>query len=726
MQRLPFFRSIRGQLIVWFLVLAMLPLGTIAVISFTTAQRSLRESITDAHEALGTAKMERLDSWLKDTGRIVESLAALPGIRGVQGGANTGVEIMMQTRSNPESHETYMQAYNTASAAMKAFVESYARVDAGFLIDANGTILISTDQNLVKDGTPVSQVPNIDFQAGLKQTSVGDIRLSIDGVSRIFVTVAPIIAPDGKTVGVMALRINVDAINQIISDYTGLGTSGEMYLVGVDDHLMRTPSRNVQADFDKQRIDTFPMQQIALGIEQGNQEYTDYRGLNVLGSWHKLQNAPWVLLVEVDTAEAFQPVNSLGALILLVAFIALLAIIGISLTVANSIARPIARITQSASKVARGALDEQVDIRSGTEIGLLAAAFNQMTSNLRDLVTSERASKERLEKTVSGYSRFIEAVSQGNLKQRLSLNGGGADDDLVRLGQNLNDMVENLRQMTLQIRDVVASVSSTVVQIQAATTQQTAAATEQDASVTQTVATVEEVRATVQQTASRAQSVAASSQQSVQVSRGGQQAVTDTMKGMETLRQRVHDIAENILMLSERTQQIGEIIDTVNALAEQSKLLALNASIEAARAGEEGKGFAVVAMEVRQLAEQSREATANVRRILSEIQVATNSAVMVTEEGSKGAESGILLAQNAGEAIRNLAAVIEEAAQAAMQIAASTNQQTNGMDQLASAMTQIQQAAAQTAASTRQTEQSMRQLNEMAHRLETAVKRYDI
>ena len=96
-------------------------------------------------------------------------------------------------------------------------------------------------------------------------------------------------------------------------------------------------------------------------------------------------------------------------------------------------------------------------------------------------------------------------------------------------------------------------------------------------------------------------------------------------------------------MLSERTQQIGEIIDAVNALADQSKLLALNASIEAARAGEEGKGFAVVAMEVRQLAEQSRGATSRVRDILSEIQDATNMAVMVTEEGSKGAENGMVV-----------------------------------------------------------------------------------
>jgi methyl-accepting chemotaxis protein len=123
------------------------------------------------------------------------------------------------------------------------------------------------------------------------------------------------------------------------------------------------------------------------------------------------------------------------------------------------------------------------------------------------------------------------------------------------------------------------------------------------------------------------------------------------------------------LSLSERTQQIGEIINTVNAIADQSKLLVLNASIEAARAGEEGRGFAVVAAEVRQLAEQSRRATARVGEILNEIQQATNTAVMVTEEGSKGAEHGMELVNRAGGAILKLAATLEGATQAAVQIA---------------------------------------------------------
>ena len=217
-----------------------------------------------------------------------------------------------------------------------------------------------------------------------------------------------------------------------------------------------------------------------------------------------------------------------------------------------------------------------------------------------------------------------------------------------------------------------------------------------DTVVTETLTTSVEMRVTIAETARQAQAVADAAQQSMQVSKDGQNAVTDTVAGMETIRRQVEDIAQSILALSERTQQIGAIINAVEEIADQSRLLALNASIEAARAGDEGLGFAVVAREMRHLAGQSREATTRVSNILNEIQRAANTAVMVTEEGSKGAQSGMKLAGRAGELIRELAATVEEAARVAIQIAASTRQQANAMDQLVAAMQSIKQASAQT------------------------------
>lgn len=724
MQKIPLYRSIRGQLIFWFLVLSIVPLMVMSAISFVSAQQALEESIDNTLVGLGNAKAERLESWRNDSVRIAQVAAALPGIRGVEGNATIGIEAIIRLRSEGNEAQA-QQAYFTAISAMQAIADVYARVDAVFLIDASGTVVASTDQTLLADGAPISMFPSVDFAASMSGSFIGDITHISGSSTYSFVSTAAIVSPRGETIGVVTMFNNVDTINEIVNDYSGLGSSGDAYIIHIEDRLMRTPSRFRTVGFDQEPLNSYAVQQATAGVDEGSGQYLDYRGILVRGNWHRVPDSDWLVIVEIDAAEVLAPVTALGNVMLGVSGIVALLVLAVSVGLANTIARPIVRITESAARLANGSLDETVDIRSRSEIGVLAEAFNTMTSNLRQLVTSEREGKERLENAVTNYSSFIEQVAQGNLKQQLQINGG-TDDELERLGVNLNTMVQNLRDMTQQIRDTVASVSSTVVQIQAATTQQTAAATEQNASVTQTVATVEEVRATVQQTAGRAQTVATASQTSVQVSLSGQEAVSETLQGMEALRQRVLDIAANILMLSERTQQIGEIIETVNALAEQSKMLALNASIEAARAGDEGKGFAVVAMEVRQLAEQSRDATANVRRILNEIQQATNTAVMVTEEGSKGAESGMRVAEKAGGAIRNLSSTIEEASQAAMQIAASTHQQTNGMDQLAIAMKQIQQAAAQTAASTRQTEQSMHELNEMARRLELAVKRYSI
>ncbi len=426
-------------------------------------------------------------------------------------------------------------------------------------------------------------------------------------------------------------------------------------------------------------------------------------------------------------------VNLVLTLIAITIPIALILGLALALVVARAITKPLNQITRTTEQIAAGDLTQRVAINTGDEIGKLAQAFNSMTDNLQQMIESDRASKAYLESSVSEYMTFVGSIANGDLTKRLQVNGNGdhrqhdeASDDLYRLGVHLNTMVGSLSSMARQLREVASSVSAATAEILAATTQQIASTTEQDTAVTQTISTVEEVRMTVKQTAERVQAVADASRQSVTISKAGQQAVADTVDGMKTIRQRVESIAQNILMLSERTQQIGEIIATVNDIADQSKLLALNASIEAARAGEEGRGFAVVAMEVRQLAEQSRDATARVRDILNEIQQATNTAVMVTEEGSKGADTGVTLVERAGEAIRELSATIEDAAQAAIQIAGSTRQQTNGMDQLATAMSAIKQATTQTAASTRQAERSAQDLNDMARQMEQAVARYQL
>jgi methyl-accepting chemotaxis protein len=448
-----------------------------------------------------------------------------------------------------------------------------------------------------------------------------------------------------------------------------------------------------------------------------------------------------VVFAQVSKENALSSINSLAVILAAVALGFLLLIGMASYLIARWITNPIQRLTSAARAISKGQLDTRVGDhleRRSDEIGELARAFDDMTENLRVRVYEANQNRSYLEDVLTSYMKFVERVSRGDLTARLSLNGqtgnnlimanvrADQDDNLLRLGYNLNRMVEALHGMASQTRDVAQSLSEAAVQILDSSTTLISAATQQDAAVSQTTSTVTEVRATVAETAERAQMVAEAAQQSVEISRQGQHAVAETIEGMNVIRSRVESIAENILMLSERTTQIGDIIATVNAIADQSKMLALNASIEAARAGEEGRGFAVVAMEVRNLAEQSREATAQVRDILSEIQHATNTAVMVTEEGTKGVDLGVQLVDRAGRAIRELAGKLEEASQSAMQIAASTRQQSQGMDQLTAAMTSIKTSTSATSTNMQASQRNAKDLNEMARQMSSAISAYKL
>jgi methyl-accepting chemotaxis protein len=299
-------------------------------------------------------------------------------------------------------------------------------------------------------------------------------------------------------------------------------------------------------------------------------------------------------------------------------------------------------------------------------------------------------------------------------------------DELGELLLMFRCMVENLRDQTQAIKEGVNVLAASAGEILASTTQIASSAAGTSTAVNETTATAEEVKQTTQLSAQKARYVADSARKSLEVSHHGKKSVDYAIQGMDRIREQMETIAESIVNLSEQSQAIGEIIATVNDLAEQSNLLAVNASIEAAKAGEHGKGFAVVAHEVKSLAEQSKQATAQVRTILNDIQKATNSAVMATEQGSKAVEAGEKQSFEAGESIRMLSDSIAESANAATQIAATNQQQMVGMDQVALAMENIKDASTLSVTGTQHAEQSAQNLNELGQKLKQLVDRYKV
>ena len=294
------------------------------------------------------------------------------------------------------------------------------------------------------------------------------------------------------------------------------------------------------------------------------------------------------------------------------------------------------------------------------------------------------------------------------------------------VGNALAQTVAILGELIGQMQEATDNISKANSNICAATAEQAASVSEQAASVAETTSTVEEVRQIAQQSVERAQLVSETASNTFKLAENGLDAVKRTEDGMSGLKDQVRHIAETILGLSEQTLQIGEIIATVNDIADQSNLLALNAAMEAARAGEAGRGFAVVAGEVRNLAEQSRQATAQVSSILSEIQKAANTAVMVTEKGTKSAESGVELAQATGDSIRVIREHTQQTVAATKQIVASAGQQLAGMDQITRAMENINQGATQTQKGMQQVDQAAQNLNDLAMQLTSIVQQFRV
>jgi methyl-accepting chemotaxis protein len=297
-------------------------------------------------------------------------------------------------------------------------------------------------------------------------------------------------------------------------------------------------------------------------------------------------------------------------------------------------------------------------------------------------------------------------------------------DEVGVMMDSFKKMVDLLRQQNKEILNGVNIIASTSSQILTSTTQIGTGSAETAAAISETTTTVEEVRQAALLSSQKAKNLSDSSNKVAKVSLDGKKAVDETIEGMKDISKQMDEIAQTVILLSEQTQSIGGIIASVTDMAGQSNLLAVNAAIEAAKAGEQGKGFAVVAQEIRNLAEQSKQATMQVRKILNDVQKATGAAVIATEEGNRAVEAGVKKSVQAGEAIRSLTESSSESVQFSTQIVASSQQQLIGMDQIGMAMQNINQAGLDTAASMTQTEEALKNMHDLGQKLKELVEQF--
>lgn len=373
--------------------------------------------------------------------------------------------------------------------------------------------------------------------------------------------------------------------------------------------------------------------------------------------------------------------------------------------ITRNISGPLRELTETAERVTAGDLSAQVHVDPGRndEIGVLAKALARMTQSLREMAAT------------------AELIAAGDVRTTVQ-----PQSEADQLGHAFARMTNDLHAQIRQLVEGASVISAAATEIVASSSQLAASATQSAAAVSQTTTTVEEVRQTAELASQKARLVSDSAQRAVQTTENGRRSAQEAEAGMERIRRQMDLIAASMVQLSEQSQAVGQIIATVEDIATQSNLLAVNAAIEAAKAGDHGRGFAVVAQEVKSLSEQSRQATSQVRGILGDIQKATAAAALATEEGAKVVRDGARQAEVAGGAIQALAGSVNESAQAALQIAASSQQQLVGVDQVAGAMENIKEASAQNVISATQLESTARSLNELGQQLKAMVERYKV
>jgi len=364
----------------------------------------------------------------------------------------------------------------------------------------------------------------------------------------------------------------------------------------------------LQATIDIRRTKDFAAAQAVVMTNSGKNAMDSIRGI-----LQEMNSAEENTLKVRAAARALDARDTTWTILVGTVLAAILAAVAGAI-ITRDIAVPLKSLTAVAERITIGDLSVSANVDArGDEIGMLARAFERMGRSLRTLA-------EATERIAAGDLR-------GNFQPQ-------SPSD--QLGNSFARMTDNLRRQIGGMAEAVAVLGSASTEIVASTAQLASGASASAAAVTETTATVEEVRQTAHLASQKAKVVADTAQKSAQIALSGRKSTADVVAGMERIRTQMEAIAESMVHLSEQGQTIGQIIATVEDLAAQSNLLAVNAAIEAAKAGEQGKGFGVVAQEVKSLAEQSRQATDRVRTILGDVQKATTAAAMATR-GSRSA-----------------------------------------------------------------------------------------
>ena len=516
----------------------------------------------------------------------------------------------------------------------------------------------------------------------------------------------------GELVAIFAVQLPTSDINEIMTEATGLGETGETYLVGPD-KVLRSDSRLVtDAKVLTKEIDTKATQAALNERKSGIEQITDYRGKTVLSAYAPLDlkdvvgaDFDWAIIAEVDTAEALAASNRIRNYSIIGALVIAFAVAALAWFIGGAFAAPIVSIAEVVRQVAAERdLTLNVPVASGDEVGQMAAEFNSMLAelnksfreveqvsqrvakNAQDVAGRASANRDRAEIEVKQSEKTRELIQTMGATAGQVAEGARAQQQSAQKSQRtIAELLSSMKTVSTAVvkqseeaetaTDRVAAMGQTGAMV-------VATSGEQGKMVMQVTASMNEITSAVRNMGKAIDNATQQGQESLKAANQGRVAVENTVAGMRAI--------------ADSSGQISEIIGVITEIAEQTNLLALNAAIEAARAGAHGKGFAVVADEVGKLAQRSSEAAKEITQLIKD-------STAKVEEGTRYSEElqgALALIDSSGrnnmksiEEIANVAQVVEKDIQSVQHLVQELNKLAEQISKMAGEQADRRKAA---------------------------------